>query len=273
MTSLRREFICAYCGCTFLHYESQKRGRQIFCSSPCMNAAKRRVLDLELIKALYVGEGLSAAAIGRRFGVSDTVIRKRLAGARIQIRPPSVYRTFWVPRVFSPTLTLGGLREGEKGYLAAFIDGDGSIGLYRKSGGGVCPAVNMSNTHLGTITHIAGVLGDAAIRSCTRPLGYRPIYRVDVRSVADVLHLLEVLYPYFITKRHQAEVAMRFCRRKLAQFARGDFAVVPEDWLAHEEMRQLNMAGGRGGGRRAHQARSNQPTHETRQLAEGGPPA
>lgn len=243
---MKSPFRCAWCGDQFQRYASQTRGRRVFCGHLCQAAANRRTLNSEDLKHMYLTDRLSAAKIGARFGTSDFVVRERLKEMGIVMRSRGSY-ILRQAKIFCPSVRLN-LPDAERGYLAGFLDGDGTVGLYRRGvAGRFTPSVGFFNTHLPTIDHIARLLGGegfsrSAAVHCTK-FGRCTVYRVDIRSVADCLHVLETIYPYLVTKRQQADIVMRYCRRKLVQAAAGDFSVKPEDWVAWTELRALN--GGR----------------------------
>ena len=147
-----------------------------------------------------------------------------------------------------PTLDLSGLSDTERAYIAGFVDGEGTITVVpvktqarRKSYYSIFTIVN---THLETMNHLAAMMGCSVMTHKREGGNWKTVYKIVVRSTADVLHVIEVIYPYLITKRRQADLAMKFCRRKLAKYGDGDYSdTFAEDLLLSEEIRRLNKRG------------------------------
>jgi len=79
------EVTCQYCGKPFLTWEAWiKKGAGKYCSKECQN---KKPVNPELLKSLY-HKGLSSKDIGKRLGLSDTVIRRRLHEFDIEMRTP-----------------------------------------------------------------------------------------------------------------------------------------------------------------------------------------
>jgi hypothetical protein len=123
-------------------------------------------------------------------------------------------------------------------WLAGFIDGEGSITLYRsrwtwKPDGPTTrrlrnhqreperyrPLIAVSHTDADTCDHVSALLTQIGAKhyylrdpkrvNPTR-LGKRPQRHISVMSFVAARRVLEVLIPYLVTKREQAEVLWRF---------------------------------------------------------------
>lgn len=146
-----------------------------------------------------------------------------------------------------PSLDLSGLSVAERAYLAGFTDGEGTITVVparssarRHSYYAIYTVVN---THLATMQHLASLLGCGLLHQKNGGRDCKDVYKIIVRATADVLHVLETLYPYLITKRRQADLAMTFCRRRLARQDWSNGQSFAEDAVLSDQIRQLNRRG------------------------------
>lgn len=114
-------------------------------------------------------------------------------------------------------LALDELPEWQLGWLAGFIDGEGTIGIYKHRNEEVQLQVRVSSidvgvmniiadiTHLGHITDVVSSNPKAKLLRCWA-----------LTAAADIYLLLVKLLPYLLIKRPQAEMMIEYCRGKLS---------------------------------------------------------
>jgi hypothetical protein len=111
-------------------------------------------------------------------------------------------------------LDLSSVTEKDWVRLAAFIDGEGSILLNRFSGKyrrkNMYVRVTVVNTDIRLPHWIASVFGGPVTSSDVRHSSkHRPCWRWQV-SCTQAAQVLEGCMPYFLVKREQAELALKF---------------------------------------------------------------
>lgn len=105
------------------------------------------------------------------------------------------------------------MTEAELGYLAGIIDGEGSI--YFNLNGSVCqPRVSVDNTHEGLIDYLHRLVPTSNTKASTenyasKKVGNKVAYRWGVSGKVDVKTLLELVLPYLVAKKDQAEIALQ----------------------------------------------------------------
>jgi len=109
------------------------------------------------------------------------------------------------------------LSEGEIGYIAGLIDGEGTIRLHViRSRNLYYPEVCISNTQEELMEWLLNKLPFGSVQKQTfddnRPefLGRYTIYRYAVSNMYDVKRLLEVVKPFLVLKKKHAELILRF---------------------------------------------------------------
>ena len=142
--------------------------------------------------------------------------------------------------------TTRGKKPTQKAYMAAFIDGEGCISLYK---GNIYAkhqrtelSLYISNTHKETIDRLQEVWGGRRkIRHQDHPK-WKTNYILKWASNKATDVLKEVL-PYMITKKKQAELAINF--QKNRKFGKNRYAPITKDELkfacdSANEMKRLN---------------------------------
>jgi len=100
----------------------------------------------------------------------------------------------------------------ELAYLAGFLDGEGSIGMYKatranmKEGFTYVPHVVVYNTNRESIERFQRVFGIGSVNSRSRP-GEKTCYQWDV-SNRSVIPVLKALRPYLTVKSRQADLVI-----------------------------------------------------------------
>ncbi len=101
------------------------------------------------------------------------------------------------------------LAETEKAWLAAAIDGEGSIGFYDFGREGRRVSITISNTNEPFIRRVKEIVGCGG--SITRTAfasdhkGRKPIYHYNLKGSARCYKLLKQITPFLIIKREKAE--------------------------------------------------------------------
>ena len=160
--------------------------------------------------------GRLAAAIGRDHAQAvHTTTRPAIPNAGSPLQHLA-RRLDEVSRSASPDL-VGTLREWiDRQYMAALLDGEGSISLkpIRKRRDGrweLMTEVTLSNTHRPTLQFLQAQYGGTLRRKHNK---HRSISRLEWHRQADVQALLAALIPYLRIKRRQAELMLEYLRHR-----------------------------------------------------------
>ena len=113
-------------------------------------------------------------------------------------------------------VSLKHLSETDRAYIAAFMDGEGSICLdivKRK----VNPRLSFANTHLGVIQWLQKkcTVGNIniVVREKINPK-WHTLYQFQISGVNNVYDVLKAMMPYLIIKKDRAKAAMDFLEKK-----------------------------------------------------------
>lgn len=139
------------------------------------------------------------------------------------------------------------LTRTERAYLAGIIDGEGSIGVYKRSPTGPNYFLKLAvyNTFEALITWLTEHLGGATVFMRNDPPNQRPSWSWTIYG-ANALRVIRLARPYMIVKAKQADLAEEFMatlvdNRRVAVKPK----VVPPEQLAqrvkfYEQMSALN---------------------------------
>lgn len=137
------------------------------------------------------------------------------------------------------------MTETEKAWLAGFIDGEGTIYISSSKKGREL-ALRVRNTHLPSLDRIKQICKIGHIGphgGGPGRLGKRKGYEWYATNM-QALKVLENVYPYLVTKRAQAEVAIAFQRHKHYRRKTGEQKLpryeVEDDLKYREAIHQLN---------------------------------
>ena len=101
--------------------------------------------------------------------------------------------------------------------MAAFIDGEGTIGIYRakrganRSGYRLQPALTMNNTHFGVLQRLQEMCGNGRLLQQTNPA--KPHHKTGYALrlyPQQIRHVLPQVRPFLIVKASQADVVLEF---------------------------------------------------------------
>jgi hypothetical protein len=138
-------------------------------------------------------------------------------------------------KVMSPT---------EAAYFAGFIDGEGSVGIYKakrkeqRSGYRLQPALSVANTNVEALKTIQRMCGNGRLIQSTNHAhpNHKPGY--ILRFTANQMrHLLPQVKPYLLIKAQQAEYVLQF----LASMKNGR-NVSDEEWAEKHRLRDAVCA-------------------------------
>jgi len=145
------------------------------------------------------------------------------------------------------------LSETDKAYIAAFLDGEGTIGMRRtrrpggRSGLSYEPYVSAGNTNPTVIAWLHAIFG-GALRQRRMGMGgnRKPVlYQWDVKSRSAVV-VCEAVQPYLRMKHRQAEI---LCQLSQRHSPGGRTTYDPEYWAwletIYQELKELNRRGQR----------------------------
>jgi len=119
----------------------------------------------------------------------------------------------------------GNADDFDIGWLAGFIDGEGSFNIHRrdyaKGQRGYRPWFTVANTHAETLSRVTSILDALGIAyhvawSHDRVRGRRALWRVTITGLKRMERWLTVIGPRLFTKRCQAELLLRFVQLRLA---------------------------------------------------------
>lgn len=106
------------------------------------------------------------------------------------------------------------LTDYEKGYIAAFLDGEGTISVTKHNTVGFQLRIAFYNTHKETINWIAESLGEIGIMRTqdTRcePGRNKDNYAVFISKYVSVYKFLVQIMPYLKIKKEQAKLGIKF---------------------------------------------------------------
>lgn len=135
------------------------------------------------------------------------------------------------------------LTESEKGYVAGFFDGEGSV-TYTTCNDRIYPVVCFYNTNKPVIEWIANIFGEFATHRTEdkRRVGKNlDNYAVYIKKTRDVKDVLECLLPYLRIKRNQAVQTIEFLDWKLERMNHRRTEEEKEVEIMHKEsIQKLN---------------------------------
>jgi hypothetical protein len=143
---------------------------------------------------------------------------------------------------------LEALNAVKAAWLAALIDGEGTVGIVRQSrpenvsGFRYYPYIEVNNSNLRLLAVVQSVMG-GALKSKNRkaPANHKPVFSVIVRGVV-CSEILAPLIPVLIVKDRQAQIVTKFCSLVAASPEQnfGQSEQFERLWL---ECRELNRRG------------------------------
>lgn len=108
------------------------------------------------------------------------------------------------------------LSQSDLGYIAAFLDGEGSI-LFYKDRKKLNPALYFANTHKGVLEYLQEKLttGSLAItRRTYKNPKYKDLYQLHIHGAKQVYDILKAIEPYLVIKRKLALQGIQMLKSK-----------------------------------------------------------
>ena len=107
------------------------------------------------------------------------------------------------------------LVKHESAWLAAFIDGEGYIGVVKSNPVAGGPTyllrLTISNTHRGVMDYICKLTQLGRIQTCPPGKhGLKIQYKWEIYATYDIKRIIKTVYPYLIVKKWQAREALKF---------------------------------------------------------------
>lgn len=149
--------------------------------------------------------------------------------------------------------------EEKLAWLAGIWDGEGSITIFshiEKDGRRkLCPTIGVANTDIKIIAEIIKILDKHNIRLHLQARrGYKKehsdCYSLITRNMTKIKAFLELLLPYLISKKPQAEILLRFVNSRLGKIQKNGkkpyhWEYTEEEQTMEQQMRILNARGNR----------------------------
>jgi hypothetical protein len=125
-------------------------------------------------------------------------------------------RLGFAKNVRHPGIDMSHLSESDKGYIAGFIDGEGSI-IFYKDRKILNPAILVANTDKPVLDYLKSKLtiGSLAItRRTHKNPKWKDLYQLHIHGAKPVYDILIVIEPYLIIKKEKALTAIRILKEK-----------------------------------------------------------
>jgi len=138
--------------------------------------------------------------------------------------------------------TTGDLFHDDRVYLAAIIDGEGTITVIieNRRDGTLTPHISISGTDGNLLRWLKTRLRSGYYVREDKYPQRKPIWRVRIEGLLNVKILLEQIVQFLIVKRKQAELLLEFCNLRLEDRARERN---PRLFEIAKEIRYLNRKG------------------------------
>ena len=152
--------------------------------------------------------------------------------------------------VKASTVNTASLSEAQRGYIAAFLDGEGGIQITRSERKdreytlALHPGVYFTNTNEEAVRTIRNWLGGGSITRRREQGNHRDTYVLTVSGVRSILSLLTAIRPLLIIKRRRANLLMEFCRSRISHHRGKGRKFTENELRLYTAIRQLNQRGG-----------------------------
>jgi len=107
-----------------------------------------------------------------------------------------------------------------KNYLAGFIDGEGSIAIYKhkdvrtQKGYTLHPHFEIANTNEEVLKAIKEVIG-GKLKIKPKQKGCKKVYYVEFQDYEQIKKALTIVLPFLIIKQKQAKLMIEFCNSRI----------------------------------------------------------
>lgn len=133
------------------------------------------------------------------------------------------------------------LIETDKAWLAGFIDGEGTITLFKCRGKWLSPAIEIENTCKEALIWTKELLGygsDIRIHERKKSQDRKIVWYYNVFGVDNVGNILKVILPYLKVKKKQAELLKLYCDEHIPY---GGTTGI--EWEIYYDLKELNKKG------------------------------
>lgn len=140
---------------------------------------------------------------------------------------PSIYnrgiRLGLIQKKLQQSRPIGEFTETDKAYVAGFLDGEGSISINRrieKNGHiGFIPRLSFTNTNKDVLLHIQKLIGFGYLQTRHRPsqTSWATCYDLVFMGIRSVRPIIQILSPYLIVKRKQADIVAEYCSNRVGK--------------------------------------------------------
>jgi hypothetical protein len=100
------------------------------------------------------------------------------------------------------------LSPTDRAYIAGFFDGEGSLGLYKKSSG-FAAKLSFTQRKPDTLVWLHGIFGGALV-TVEGHNASKPYYELRFERRGHILSVLRVILPYLRDKKEQADLLVNF---------------------------------------------------------------
>ena len=143
-----------------------------------------------------------------------------------------------------------GLTDAQKGYIAAFLDGEGGIQITqslrhdREYPIALHPDVYFTNTNGRAIHAIRNWLGGGSISRRRGKGSHRDTYVLTISGVNCILQLLETIRLLLIIKARRADLMMEFCTSRISHYRGKGRRFTQRELRLYTLVKRLNERGG-----------------------------
>lgn len=148
------------------------------------------------------------------------------------------------------TIHVDKLSEWQKGYIAAFLDGEGGIQITlskrkdREYTLAMHPDVYFTNTNEEAIRTIRAWLGGGSITRRRDRRGRKDMFVLTISGVSSILQLLETIRAMLIIKARRADLMMEFCRSRMSHNRGKGRRFTENELRLYTAIKMLNRRGG-----------------------------
>jgi hypothetical protein len=148
------------------------------------------------------------------------------------------------------TIKVSGLTEGQRGYIAAFLDGEGGIQITRSVRKdreytiALHPAVYFTNTNKEAILAIRKWLGGGSITRRREGSNHKDTYVLTISGVKTILQLLDAVRPMLIIKAKRADLMLEYCRSRISHNRGKGRRFTSNELRLYTAIKKLNQRGG-----------------------------
>jgi hypothetical protein len=138
-------------------------------------------------------------------------------------------------------------------WFAGLIDGEGTITVFKheeSTGWKLGPILSVVNTDPNIINQVQKLAEGENVnftlftRVHANPK-HATAYQLNMRNVNYIVKMLNIILPYLIGKKAQAEICLRFCKSRLKNRSDGGRALpyTDKEWKMCKELYALNKKG------------------------------